>query len=70
MKLYAIRDKKSGKIYTELDVFSSFIGMDWDSEMITLRIEPTEPCEWCEIVFNFIPERYANICPNCGRSLK
>ena len=52
-KLYAIRDKETGKIVNDNyghphvrrcpeDVFDSR-----RDELVTLRIEPTEPCEWC-----------------------
>ncbi len=54
-KLYAIRNKKTGKIVNDNyghphvrrcpeDVFDSR-----RDELVTLRIEPTEPCEWCDV---------------------
>ena len=85
-KLYAIRDKETGKIVNDNyghphvrrcpeDVFDSR-----RDELVTLRIEPTEPCEVCETFRGeMITPSYAfeltldaddwHFCPNCGRRL-
>lgn len=60
MKLYAIRDKKTKKpsllAESPMSLWESFgmaeyaLSISCDpqtDEVITLRIEPTEPCEWC-----------------------
>lgn len=49
------------------------------SEIVTLRVEPTEPCEECKepkIVWktdewgeDYFYEEERNFCPNCGRRL-
>ncbi len=90
MKLYAIRSKETGKIVNDNyghphvrrcpeDVFDSR-----RDELVTLRIEPTGPCEWCETYGGEMiapsDDLYAfecaldaedwSFCPNCGRSLK
>ncbi len=91
MKLYAIRNKETGKIVNDNyghphvrrcpeDVFDSR-----RDELVTLRIEPTEPCDKCKSrwygEFNYKDENsnddwktlMANewkCCPNCGRSLE
>jgi len=62
MKLYAIRDKKTKKLSllaeSPMSLWDSFgmaeyalkISCDPQTdEVITLRIEPTEPCEWCDV---------------------
>ena len=70
IKLYAIRNKETGKIVNDNyghphvrrcpeDVFDSR-----RDELVTLRIEPTEPCERCEF-YDHLP-----LCPWCGRSFK
>ena len=64
MKLYAIRNKETGKIVNDNyghphvrrcpeDVFDSR-----RDELVTLRIEPTEPCEFCRDPDDLIVARY------------
>ncbi len=70
-KLYAIRNKKTGEL---LDRWNSFennakiakagLADSGSYEIVTLRIEPTEPCERCEF-YDHLP-----LCPWCGRSFK
>lgn len=95
MKLYAIRDKKTKKpsllAESPMSLWESFgmaeyaLSISCDpqtDEVITLRIEPTEPCMWCEgkiegevrtkgeSVDTFHPTASNwNFCPMCGRSL-
>ena len=70
-KLYAIRNKKTGEL---LDRWNSFennakiakagLADSGSYEIVTLRIEPTEPCERCEF-YDHLP-----LCPWCGRSFR
>ena len=59
-KLYAIRNKETGEIYrhTFVPIHATREGAEIDIreelnsekyEPVTLRIEPTEPCEWCGV---------------------
>ena len=100
MKLYVVRDKETGKLATswELDVEplddNVFLSEEYPTdipmltidqyEIVTLRVEPTEPCEWCETyggeMLSPSDDLYAyecaldaedwQFCPNCGRSLE
>ncbi len=113
MKLYAIRDKKTGWLLDYCQASNKWtldteVGVVWndckdnhqmafmeyqakvrseqlnvDLEVITLRVEPTEPCEWCETYGGEMiapsDDLYAfecaldaedwSFCPNCGRRL-
>ena len=69
MRLFAIRDKGTGKYYKPImgiTVSGSELEADYiEGEKrgtVTLRIEPIEPCSECseyELDYYF--------CPNCGR---
>lgn len=87
MKLYAIRDKKTKKLSllaeSPMSLWDSFgmaeyalkISCDPQTdEVITLRIEPTEPCEYCA---DWVPPKIQPCghiepmyCDMCGRRLK
>ena len=64
-KLYAIRNKKTGEL---LDRWNSFennakiakagLADSGSYEIVTLRIEPTEPCEFCRDPDDLIVARY------------
>lgn len=97
MKLYAIRDKKTKKpsllAESPMSLWDSFgmaeyalkISCDPQTdEVITLRIEPTEPCEFCGVTYwgemnskdENIYEGWETLmagewsfCPNFGRGL-
>jgi len=69
MKLYAIRNRETGEIYrhTYVPIYGTYWGAEnhiresLDSEKyepVTLRIEPTEPCEFCRDPDDLIVARY------------
>ncbi len=71
MKLYAIRDKKTKKLSllaeSPMGLWESFGMAEYalsiycdpqTDEVITLRIEPTEPCEFCRDPDDLIVARY------------
>lgn len=109
MKLYAIRDKKTGWLLDYCQASNKWtldteVGVVWndckdnhqmafmeyqakvrseqlnvDLEVITLRIEPTEPCKKCAVKFQeCVPGdkpfsfklTNPSYCSHCGRSLK
>lgn len=50
MKRYAIRNTKTGEIYPWLYDNKAKVERNKkdNEEVVTLRVEPTEPCEWCK----------------------
>ncbi len=90
-KLYAVRDKSTGefvkdnlgRVVASEHIISAPVSSRSREEIINLRIEPTEPCEWCETYGGEMiapsDDLYAfecaldaedwSFCPNCGRRL-
>lgn len=81
MKLYAIRDKKTKKLSllaeSPMSLWDSFEMAEYalkiscdpqTDEVITLRVEPTEPCPRCTEPVDFY-DHGNTFCGDCGRRL-
>lgn len=78
MKLYAIRDKRTGELRTAPGTSLLFVSKNifkismrradvW--ELVRFREEPLEPCVWCKPADYKVFEPDAKFCQYCGRSL-